>query len=583
MRILGRTIVVVLAVIGGFVLLSIALSLWVALGQRPQPLPASMVVSLDLNRGVVEAEPDSPLARLTGHNPYVMSDLVQSIDRAAHDTRVNALVAHLDGVRLGMAEAQEIRDAVIAFRKSGKRAVLFSQDLGGFGGATVDVYLASAFQEIWMQPSGDVGLTGFAAESPFIKGTLDLLGVKPQFGARWEYKSAIDMFTQSQFTKENRESVELLLQSFTKQVTEGIATARGLKPEDVRALMDRSPLLGEEARSAGLIDRLAYWDELEKSLTAGGAKIVDLDDYGDHLQPEPSAVKVALIVGAGPVQQGAGDDGPLGGNLVMSSDRITQAFRDAVKDPQVKAILFRIDSPGGSYTAADAIWREVGNARAAGKPVVVSMGDVAASGGYFAAIPADRIVAQPGTITGSIGVFAGKFVMADLWKKLGVTWDEAHEGANAAMWSDEQAFSPEGWSRLNAILDHVYADFTTKTAQGRNIPVADMDALARGRVWPGDRAKQLHLVDESGGYPEAFVLLRQLARLPSQMPLRLVAYPRPERPFEVLKKLMRDGRLPADVSAALTIETRLAAVLEPVASLLAGGDERLRMPPLEVR
>jgi protease-4 len=270
----------------------------------------------------------------------------------------------------------------------------------------------------------------------------------------------------------------------------------------------------------------------------------------------------------------------------MSADRIGQAFRDAVRDGGVKAIVFRIDSPGGSYPASDAIWREVGNARAAGKPVVVSMGDVAASGGYFAAMAADRIVAEPGTITGSIGVFSGKLVLTDFWKRLGVTWDEVHQGRNAGMWSANAAFTPSEWDRLNSLLDHIYADFTAKAEQNRNLKPDDMDKLARGRIWPGAEAKQVGLVDVNGGYAEALVQVRQLAKLPSQMPVRLVEFPRRKPPVEVLMDMARSGRLPGALAADLVALDRigkLADLAAPAADLLVGENDALRLPPIDVK
>jgi len=586
MRVLGRIILVVLAVVGSFTLLIAGLGVWTAVKERPDPLPKQMVLMLDLNSGIVESGSDSPFAKLEMNNAYVLKDVVQALDKASRDPRVAAVVARFDGGHLGMAKAQELRDAVLAFRKSGKRAVLFSSSMGESSAATVGYYTASAFQEIWLQPSGDVGLTGFMAESPFFREALDFIGVKPEFGARYEYKSAIETFTSKQFSNEARQSLEKLLGAWTAQVVNGIAEARGLKPEQVQALIDRSPLLAQEARDGGLVDRLAYWDEAEKSLTDGGAKLVDIADYAARSPEEPGTLKVALIYGVGAVQRGDGDNSPFSDGGVMSSERITKAFRDAVKDSSVKAILFRIDSPGGSYTASDAIWREVVNARAAGKPVVVSMGDVAASGGYFAAMAADKIIAEPGTITGSIGVFSGKMVVADLWKKLGVSWDEVHSGQNAGMWSSNQPFSPAAWERMNAMLDHVYLDFTGKAEQARKITPDAMDKLARGRIWPGDEAKTVGLIDETGGYATAFAAIRQLARQPTQMPVNLVQFPKPKEPIDYLLEMARTGRAPSELSAALSVGTRLdrlTALLQPLSALVATGDSEVRMPVVQVK
>jgi protease-4 len=583
MRLFGRIVVIVLAAVGAMVLIGVVVMTVAALSSRPKPLPLHMVLSVNLDNGVAESRPDSPLARFTGRDIVVLSDLVQTLQRAANDIRVDGLVVRFDGAPMGMATAQEIREAVTAFRRSGKRAVIFSEDMGGFGGSTVGAYLSSAFKEVWLQPSGTYGLAGFMAQSPFIKGTLDMLGVQPQFSGRWEYKSAIEMFNRDKFSKEARETMDGLVEAWTDQAVDGIAAARGVKADTVRTLMDKGLLFADEAKDAGLIDRTGYWDELYKSLTEHGARLIDLDTYAERLAPQPEAVKVALIVGAGPVTSGGGDDGPFADNGSMAAGRITRAFRDAVKDPQIKAILFRINSPGGSYTASDAIWREVGNARAAGKPVVVSMGDVAASGGYFAAMAADAVVAQPGTITGSIGVFSGKFVLADLWKKLGVSWDEVHRGANAGMWSMNEPFTAAGWDRLNAMLDHVYADFTAKAEKARKIDAKTMDTLARGRVWPGDKAKAIGLVDDNGGYEAAFAAIRRLVRLPTQMPLRLMPFPRPRTPLEEVMEAARQGGLVDDAAATLMLEARVATLLRPFAGLLATGDNSLRMPPIETR
>ncbi len=584
MRFIGRLIVIVLAVIGGMLVIGTGFMIAAVLSAQPKPLPEKMVLSVNLDRGVAETRSDSPFARFTDHDVVVLSELVQTLDRAAADPRVTALVVRLDGAQIGMAAAQEIRDAVAAFRKSGKRAAIFSEELGGFGGSTVAAYISSAFKEVWLQPSGIYGLSGFMLQSPFLKNTFDMIGVQPQFAGRWEYKSAIETFTRDKFSKEAKETMDGLVTAWTRQAVDGIAASRGLKAEDVRALMDKGMLFADEAKQAGLVDHTGYWDELDKSLTEDGSKKIDINTYADRLGPRPEAVKVALIVGAGPVTSGGGkSDSPLGNGNAMAAGRITQAFRDAVKDPQVKAILFRIDSPGGSYTASDAIWREVNNARQAGKPVVVSMGDVAASGGYFAAMGADRIVAQPGTITGSIGVFAGKFVLADLWKKLGVNWDEVHQGANAGMWSANQAFTPAGWDRLNAMLDHTYADFTGKASVARKIEPKAMDAVARGRVWPGDKAKEIGLVDENGGYAEAFVAIRRLARLPSQMPLTLVPFPEPRDAVEEVIHTIREGGVSENAVAALLLQARVASALEPFAGLFTKGDNTLLMPPVETR
>jgi len=320
MRLIGRVTLFALATIG---LLTLALFIIVgitAARHKAPSLPGKMVLMLNLNAGLTEAQPDGPFAKLE-NSGYAVEEVVRALDRASHDPRVTGLVARIDNVHLGMARAQELRDAVAAFRKAGKRTVAYSTSLGEGGPGTSAYYTASAFQEIWLQPSGDVGLTGFMAESPFLKDVFDKIGVQPQFGARWEYKSAIETFTQNKFTKENRDSLSQLLNAWSGQVTQGIADARGLKPEEVKALIDRSPLLADEAMKAKLVDKLAYWDEMQDSIKPQG-QVVDLSDYVNRLPPEPNAVKVALIYGVGTVQRGGGEDNPLSNDVAFSSERI---------------------------------------------------------------------------------------------------------------------------------------------------------------------------------------------------------------------------------------------------------------------
>jgi protease-4 len=585
MRLLGRILVVVLAVIGGGFLLIGGIGLYSLLHTHPAPLPSKMVLALDLDRGVSEAKNNSPFA-LRKFNAYPLRQVVETLDRAARDPAVTALVARFDSPPIGMAQAQELRDAVLAFRRSGKRVMAYSTSLGGGGNGNMAYYLASSFHEIWLQPSGDIGLTGFMAESPFFKGVLDWLEVKPQFAGRYEYKTAIDIYTHDKFTKEGRESMQMLIDSWSKQTIDGIALARGLPPAEVKSLIDRAPLMADEALNAKLVDKLAYWDEAEKDLTADESKLVDLSDYAARAHAEPTAVKVALIGGIGDVTEGDGGDGPFGGASVMSSLRLERAFKDAIANPDIKAILFRIDSPGGAYPAADDIWHTVTMARAAGKPVVVSMGNVAASGGYYGAMAADKIVAQPGTITGSIGVFSGKLAMADAFKKIGITFDEVHQGKNAGMWSGNSTFTPSQWDRLNFELDHTYADFTGKAEKARNLTPEAMDKLARGRIWPGDEAKRVGLVDELGGYPEALVLIRQLAKLPTQMPIQLVPFPREKKPIDYLLELAEQGELPDEVTeSAISLQriAKIAAYLEPLTSAVESQtkDTRLKAPAIK--
>jgi protease-4 len=576
MRRLGRILIGFLAVSGLVFLGLVGLGAWAVAhmaGGDDQDVPERTVLSLDLDAHFRETAEGNPLAELSGERSYGLRQVVEAIDRAGNDNRVTSLFATLSHSSLGLAGRQDVRDAVIRFRATGKPAVLFAETLGEGGSGTLDYYLASAFSQIWLQPSGDVGLTGLWVESPFLKGALDMLGIKPQFSGRHEYKSAIDMFTETGFTPAHRENLGRLLDSWSDQITAGIVNGRGLPEAKVRGLIGKGPFLASEALAAGLVDRLGYRDQAWDSVAGSGPAAVeemDLAEYAGHLD-HPRGTKVALINGIGAIHGGQSHRG-LNGEGDFGARTVAEAFRDAVDDDKVKAILFRVDSPGGSYTASDTVHHEVARARAAGKKVVVSMGDFAASGGYFVSMGADRIIAAPGTITGSIGVFTGKVVLDEFWKKLGISWDELHRGENAGIWSANQAFSPQAKARVDALLDNIYADFTGKVSAARNLDAARMDKLARGRIWTGADAKESGLVDGLGGWAEALVQVRQVTGLNAGDPLTLVEFPRPRKPWEILAESLGGG---------IMAEQRVLARLEPLLKVLAPAPgAQLRAPDL---
>jgi protease-4 len=580
MRRLVRIIVGTFALIGLLVVAGIAGGIWAfsSIHSRVDPaLPKRMVLTLDLEAKFRETPSADPLARLAGERDYVLREVAAALDKAARDDQVVALFATLGQTSLTMAGAQEVRDAVSRFKASGKPTIVFAESLGEFGNGTIATYLASAFGQVWLQPSGDVGLTGFIAESPFLKGTLEMLGIETQFAARKEYKTALETFTEKRYSAAHAETLNGLLDAWSSQVIAGIAEGRRLPPDKARALFGKGPFLASEALSAGLVDRLGYHDEaFKEAVGESRAKKVDLAAYAGH-HPATEGVKVAVITGIGAIQRGD-DESPFGAEDGFHAGAVAKAFRDAIDDSAVKAIILRIDSPGGSYVASDTIWHEVRRARAAGKPVVASMGGAAASGGYFVAMGANRIVAQPGTITGSIGVFSGKMVLADFWQKLGISWDEIHRGDNAAIFSFNRPFTPQAWDRMNAMLDRIYADFTTKAATGRNLSKDKLEDIARGRVWSGADAKAIGLVDALGGWSVTLDQVREVADLGKDVPLALVAYPEPKKPWQMLAKAMGGG-ISDDGGVRALI--RAARILAPVAERLEATDPRagaLRMP-----
>jgi protease IV len=555
-----------------------------------ESVPSRLILELDLEQDLAEYVPQDPVAQaLYGRQPTVR-DVVDALHRAADDDRVLGLFARVGSGDLGFAQVEEIRDAVAVFRRSGKPAVIFSETFGEVGPGHGGYYLATAFDRIYMQPSGDVGLTGLRAETMFLAGTLDRYDIEPRLDHRHEYKNAMNMFTEREFTPAHREATERIIESVFERIVGAIAAARGMSADQARETVGRGPLLGDEAVRAGLVDRLAYRDEVVDSLRERIGRDAPLLYANRYLsragRPHAAGETIALIYGVGGVQRGESEFSPVFGGLSMGSETVTRAFHRAIEDRSVRAIVFRIDSPGGSYVASDAIWREVVRARAAGKPVIATMGNVAASGGYFVAMPADRIVAQPSTFTGSIGVLGGKVVTRDLWNRFGVTFDGVEVGGNATMYSGIQDYSPEEWARLQAWLDRVYDDFTAKVADGRRLTREQVHEVARGRVWTGEDAHRVGLVDELGGMDVALRLAMEAAGIAPDERVRVRVFPEERTLLQTLLDRDRGRGDSSRPEAALAL--RLLHSLQPALRLageagLLGPRGVLTMPPLEVR
>jgi protease IV len=504
------------------------------LSRLRQRQTAPLILELDLTDGVPEAPATDPLTAFTTRRKVRLPDIVEGLHRARDDDRVRALVAKVGGTRIGLARIQEIRDAVADFRRSGKPTVAWAETFGEFTGGNLPYYLATAFDRIYLQPSGTVGLTGVAVEHLFLRDALARIGVGFQSAKRYEYKTAADQLTEQGFTGPAREAAERLAVSVVEQLSAAIAERRGQTPEQARALLDRGPFLASDAVAEGLIDELGYRDEVYADVQKQAGQGAILQYVGRYQRvhalaqrarrpPSPKERCVAVIYASGPIRQGRSSRGPVGGGA-MGSDTVSAALRSARRDERVRAVLLRVNSPGGSAVASDTIWREVVRIRAAGKPVVVSMSDVAASGGYYIAMAADVIVAHPGTLTGSIGVILGKPVFADALDRAGIATDSVAEGPRATMFSPTHPFTDDEWDRINTWLDAVYRDFTEKVAAGRRMPVERVHELARGRVWTGADAAENGLVDTLGGMADAAEIARRRAGLPASARLRV--YPR---------------------------------------------------------
>jgi protease-4 len=541
-----KCIVGILATLG-LLMVGGAFAVWLFIDQveplraRVKPLPDAMVLTFDLGRGLIEVQPENPLSRASLGPVIVLRHALDALEAAAADDRVKGIFVRLGRGTPGLALAQELRDAVLEFRASGKFAIAFAETFGEAGNGTQHYYLASAFDRIWLQPSGDVGLTGFSIESPFLRSVFDDLGIEPRFGQRGAYKGAVAFLTDSRLPEPQRLNLQRLLDSSLERVVRDIAAARKLDPADVSQLIDTGPHGAVTALEHKLIDQLGYWSDAEAdAMTAAGIGDAEADDpfvtLGNYNRrrdmPEPEGETFALIHGLGPVVLDTGGNDPVFGQVTMGADTVAAALRTAMDTPEVRAIVFRVDSPGGSYVASDVIWHEMRRAKERGLPVIVTMGGVAASGGYFVAAPAHAIVAQPGTITGSIGVVTGKVVASGLWDRLGVTWDGVKAGARADAWSPNRDFTEAEWTSVQESLNRVYADFTQKVAEGRGMPIARVTEVAEGRVWSGADALDAGLVDALGGYRKAFALAREAAGLDPEAPIQVRVFPEARDPVQ---------------------------------------------------
>jgi len=571
----------VLAVVG--VLVAVGLTVAVVKVSAPSAPPDSIVLTADLTGGLSDEPDPNRASRLLFGAGATLRDFVDAVDRAADDPRVKSLFIELGDDKMGLAKVQQVRDSIAAFRAKGKFAVAFADTFGEGGPGTRPYYLATACDAVWLQPLGQVGLTGLRSETPFVRGLLDKLGITAAFEHREEFKSAANSLTETRMTGPQREEVDALLTSIWAQIGNGIGAARKLSPDAVTTLADRAPLTANEAQAAGLIDRIGYRDQAMTDAwnhAATGAKFMSTARYlAAAGRPNKKGAQIALIYGTGLVTRGGSAAGALGEENNFGARSIRRAFITAARNKDVRAIVFRIDSPGGSATASETIWRDVERARQAGKPVIVSMGDVAASGGYYVAAPADKIVAEPATLTGSIGVLAGKIVLGGLMEKLGVTSEAVARGANSGMFSAMSDFSPQARERLNSELDETYAGFKSRVAAGRHLSADAVEAIAKGRVWSGEDARQRGLVDVLGGYETAYGLAREAAHLPADEPIDVVVYPRERGLLTVLLERMRGD---SEADSASTLERGWAALRMVIALGEAAFDDPglLHMPPI---
>lgn len=542
-------------------------------------LPGNMVLSLDLRDGMQDK---APTALIDIANPQIsVMDVVLGLEAAGRDARVKGVALRVGSGDLSIAQAEELRDALKRFKTTGKFVYAHSQSF--YSGGLGDYEVAAAADQIWMQPASAFFATGTSSATLFFKGLFDKLDAVPQFVQRYEYKNAANVFTEKDYTPAHREATGRVLQSWYESATAEVAADRKLQRDALIAFLDQSPATVEEAKAQGLVNTIGYDDEFETAArrkAGAGAQLTSFSQYvqkSRQVRPRTGGPVIAFVHAAGDIVEGD-DKGAFGGATVrVAGDTFAQAIRDAAGRRDVRAILVRVDSPGGSAIASDQILNALKKARAAGKPIVVSMGSVAASGGYYISLAADRIVAEPGTLTGSIGVLWGKLAVGKSLELAGLEGRELGVGKNALFLSGLAPWTPEQLAEVNTQADVIYGDFTRKVAEGRKLPLDRVQEIARGRVWTGADAKERGLVDELGGFWTAVADAKRLAGIDPATRVVLRDYPQRRGFLETLSNLVDSS------SATLHAVYGLDALMRsaPVQALLstvqaADGQAQLR-------
>lgn len=574
----------VLAFIGFAMVVSIAgIVLMYLLVSRGPAVPSTATLILRPGGELQEVVPDDVVGQVFGRDVKTVQGLVDNLRKASRDPRIRSVLLMPSTLSLPYwAKVQELRDAVIDFRKSGKTVVAYLE----FGGDR-EYYLASAADQVYLMPTSPLDLTGVASYEIFLRGTLDKLGAYPDFLRIGDYKTAVNQLTETGFTPAHREMAESLNRDMYEQLIRGIADGRRKTEQEVRALIDQGPFVPEDALRLGLVDELAYEDQLDDRVPQlrDGSREVRRIEGTDYLRVRAETVgfrprsRVAVLYAIGTITSGKSGLDPING-AVVGSETLIEQIRRVRDDDSIRAIVLRIDSPGGSSVASDVIWRELMITRdqKPSRPLIASMSDVAASGGYYIAMPGQAIVAQPATLTGSIGIYTGKFALEGTMEKLGVETETVTSGANADIYSPFSRFSPAQRERVQEYMQGFYDNFVEKAAQGRKMTPEQIDAVAQGRVWTGRQAREHGLVDALGGLETAIALAKERAGIPADEDVELVVYP-PRRSFyEALTEQFGAGAGSAWPLLAGRAEQRALAALTAPARLFRRGEPLALMP-----
>jgi protease-4 len=531
-----RGIVVVFTLLGIALFISVAgfALLYLALGREPA-VPSNAALVLRVGGDLPEISSSDIVGYLRGVRTPTVRSIVDNLRKAKVDSRVGAVLLKPTGFESPFwGKVQEIRDAVVDFKQSGKPVYAFLE----YGGDR-EYYLATAADKVFLLPSSPLSLSGIATYEVFLRGTLDKIGAYPDLHHIGDYKTASNTFTEKGYTPAHREVDGSLNRDLYDQLIRGIADGRKKNEVDVRRLLDEGPFLPEQALRDGLVDELAYEDQVHAKLSSARHERRLEDD--DYARVSLSSVglnrgpRIGVIYATGTINSGKSGFDPLNGAIV-GSDTLIQYIRQARRDTSLRAIVLRIDSPGGSAAASDAIWRELMVARneRTDRPLVASMSDLAASGGYYIAMPAQVIVAQPSTLTGSIGIFGGKFVTGGVYEKLGARIESTSIGKHAEIDSPARPYTADERKKVQEQLQAFYDQFIEKVADSRHSEPEKIDAIAQGRVWTGRQAKENGLVDQLGGLERAIAIAKQRAKIPLESDVEIVPFPPRKNFYELL-------------------------------------------------
>jgi len=510
-------------------------------GAAEKSVASATVLELDLREGLSDQDSQNPFAAFGGPGMSVMR-VVETLRAAEKDDKVKGVLVRLPEGGMPPAAADELRLAFRHFREAGKPIAAHSQGLYADGMAVSTYMLAASTGEVWMQPNASFQATGVATSELFLRRLFDRWRIRPEFEQRYEFKNAVNPYLHDDYTAAHREATLSWMTSIFNSALAGAAQDRKLQPAALRAVVEGGPYSAEEARARRLIDRVGQVRDLEQDMLrrAGDrSKMMEFSDYAAAriLPGARRGEAIALISAEGPIVTGSGEADPFARESVIYSDEIADAFQKAIEDDDVKAIVFRVSSPGGSDTASEQILAGVRAAKAAGKPVVVSMGTYAASGGYWISSEANHIVANPSTLTGSIGVFGGKFVLGDFARHMNADLRDLTVGGEfSSAFSPTDSFTPAQRAAFSAWMDRIYEDFIQRVARGRKLPAARVREIAKGRVWTGAQARALGLVDELGGFHTALARAKVLAGMPADRDVRIKKFPAEKSPFEVLSE-----------------------------------------------